>query len=231
MADVDTLRECHMRPWAPFPAWISRNTTPETATRSLEAGTLRSADKMPFGRGNYASFTPENGKECVFCKVSRGRCATRPAGAPPRPLPSAPPPPPLPLFLSLPLTGSSGGFAAKIKSRREQAAADGPSSRQHADCRSARAAHVVGGCPCLGRAPLPATPEGGSGQSALRHAIADTAHLECGRFLIRLCDLVGAPRGRSGPFFCLPGRGGHLGVPALFLLCLCMLALLCVVSR
>ena len=34
-----------------------------------------------------------------------------------------------------------------------------------------------------------------------------------GRFLIRLCDLVGAPRGRSGPFFCLPGRGGHLGGP------------------
>jgi hypothetical protein len=35
-----------------------------------------------------------------------------------------------------------------------------------------------------------------------------------GRFLIRPCDLVGAPRGRSGPFFCLPGRGGHLGGPA-----------------
>jgi hypothetical protein len=35
-----------------------------------------------------------------------------------------------------------------------------------------------------------------------------------GRFLIRLCDLVGAPRGRFGPFFCLPGRGGHLGGPA-----------------
>jgi hypothetical protein len=35
-----------------------------------------------------------------------------------------------------------------------------------------------------------------------------------GRFLIRLCDLVGAPRGRSGPFFRLPGRGGHLGGPA-----------------
>jgi hypothetical protein len=32
-----------------------------------------------------------------------------------------------------------------------------------------------------------------------------------GRFLIRLCDLVGAPRGRTGPFFCLPGSGGHLG--------------------
>jgi hypothetical protein len=26
-----------------------------------------------------------------------------------------------------------------------------------------------------------------------------------GRFLIRPCDLVGGPRGRSGPFFCLPG--------------------------
>jgi hypothetical protein len=37
----------------------------------------------------------------------------------------------------------------------------------------------------------------------------------CGRFLIRLCDLVGEPRGRSGPFFRLPGRrGGHLGGPA-----------------
>jgi hypothetical protein len=35
-----------------------------------------------------------------------------------------------------------------------------------------------------------------------------------GRFLIRLCDLVGAPRGRSGPYFRLPGRGGHLGGPA-----------------
>jgi hypothetical protein len=31
-----------------------------------------------------------------------------------------------------------------------------------------------------------------------------------GRFLIRLCDLVGEPRGRPGPFFRLPGRGGHL---------------------
>jgi hypothetical protein len=35
-----------------------------------------------------------------------------------------------------------------------------------------------------------------------------------GRFMIRLCDLVGAPRGRSGPFFRLHGRGGHLGGPA-----------------
>jgi hypothetical protein len=35
-----------------------------------------------------------------------------------------------------------------------------------------------------------------------------------GRFLIRLCNLVGEPRGRPGPFFRLPGRGGHLGEPA-----------------
>jgi hypothetical protein len=35
-----------------------------------------------------------------------------------------------------------------------------------------------------------------------------------GRFLVRLCDLVGAPGGHPGPFFCLPGRGGHLGGPA-----------------
>jgi hypothetical protein len=35
--------------------------------------------------------------------------------------------------------------------------------------------------------------------------------MQHGRFLIRLCDLVEAPRGRSGQFFCLPGRGGHLG--------------------
>jgi hypothetical protein len=34
-----------------------------------------------------------------------------------------------------------------------------------------------------------------------------------GRFLIRLCDLVGAPRGRSVPFFCFPSRGGHMGGP------------------
>jgi hypothetical protein len=33
----------------------------------------------------------------------------------------------------------------------------------------------------------------------------------CGRFLIRPCNLVGAPRGRTGLFFRLPGRGGHLG--------------------
>jgi hypothetical protein len=32
-----------------------------------------------------------------------------------------------------------------------------------------------------------------------------------GRYLVRLCDLVGAPRGRPGPFFRLTGRGGHLG--------------------
>jgi hypothetical protein len=32
-----------------------------------------------------------------------------------------------------------------------------------------------------------------------------------GGFLVRLCDLVGAPRGRNGLFFCLPGRGVHLG--------------------
>jgi hypothetical protein len=35
-----------------------------------------------------------------------------------------------------------------------------------------------------------------------------------GRFLIRLCDLVGAPRGHPGPLFGLPDRGGHLGRPA-----------------
>jgi hypothetical protein len=35
-----------------------------------------------------------------------------------------------------------------------------------------------------------------------------------GRFLIRLCDLVGELRGRPGPFFRLPGRGGHVGEPA-----------------
>jgi hypothetical protein len=34
-----------------------------------------------------------------------------------------------------------------------------------------------------------------------------------GRNLVRLRDLVGAPRGRTGLFFCLPGRGGHLGGP------------------
>jgi hypothetical protein len=33
-------------------------------------------------------------------------------------------------------------------------------------------------------------------------------------FLVRLCDLVGAPRGRTGLFFRLTGRGGHLGGPA-----------------
>jgi hypothetical protein len=32
-----------------------------------------------------------------------------------------------------------------------------------------------------------------------------------GGFLVRILVLVGAPRGRTGPFFCLPGRGGHLG--------------------
>jgi hypothetical protein len=35
-----------------------------------------------------------------------------------------------------------------------------------------------------------------------------------GRNLVRLRDLVGAPRGRTGLFFRLPGRGGHLGGPA-----------------
>jgi hypothetical protein len=36
-----------------------------------------------------------------------------------------------------------------------------------------------------------------------------------GRFLIGLCDLVGAPRGRTGLFSRLPGRGGYLvGGPA-----------------
>jgi hypothetical protein len=32
--------------------------------------------------------------------------------------------------------------------------------------------------------------------------------------LVRLRDLVGAPRGRIGLFFRVPGRGGHLGGPA-----------------
>jgi hypothetical protein len=32
--------------------------------------------------------------------------------------------------------------------------------------------------------------------------------------LVRLRDLVGAPRGRTGLFSRLPGRGGHLGGPA-----------------
>jgi hypothetical protein len=96
-----------------FPAWISRNTTPDTVTRSHEAITLLPADKMPFRRGNYRSFKAENGKVCVFSHGSRGRCVTRPAGALPRPLPSAPPSPPLPLFSFLFLTGSSGGFAAE----------------------------------------------------------------------------------------------------------------------
>jgi hypothetical protein len=31
-----------------------------------------------------------------------------------------------------------------------------------------------------------------------------------GGFLVRILVLVGAPRGRTGPFFRLPGRGGHL---------------------
>jgi hypothetical protein len=35
-----------------------------------------------------------------------------------------------------------------------------------------------------------------------------------GGFLVRILVLVGAPRARTGPFFCLPGRGGHLGGPA-----------------
>jgi hypothetical protein len=43
---------------------------------------------------------------------------------------------------------------------------------------------------------------------------ARTQAPDVGRFLIRPCDLVGAPRGRFGPFFCLPGRGGHLVGPA-----------------
>jgi hypothetical protein len=34
-----------------------------------------------------------------------------------------------------------------------------------------------------------------------------------GGFLVRILVLVGAPRGRTGPFF-RPGRGGHLGGPA-----------------
>jgi hypothetical protein len=102
MADVDTLRECLIKLREPFPACISRKTTPTTATRSHEAGTLLPADKMPSARGKYSSFKPENGKVCVFSHGSRSRCVTRPAGALPRrarrPLPSAPPPPPLPLF-------------------------------------------------------------------------------------------------------------------------------------
>ena len=34
-----------------------------------------------------------------------------------------------------------------------------------------------------------------------------------GRFLVRLCDLVGAPRGHLWQFFCFPGRVGHMGGP------------------
>jgi hypothetical protein len=36
----------------------------------------------------------------------------------------------------------------------------------------------------------------------------DSAH---GVFLVRILVLVGASRGRTGPFFRLPGRGGCLG--------------------
>jgi hypothetical protein len=57
------------------------------------------------------------------------------------------------------------------------------------------------------------TPTWGAAGCASRSVLVPALVLD-GRFLIRLCDLVGAPRGRSGPFFCLPGRGGHLGVPA-----------------
>ena len=35
-----------------------------------------------------------------------------------------------------------------------------------------------------------------------------------GRFLIGLCDLVGAPRGHLWQFFCFPGRVGHMGGPS-----------------
>ena len=35
--------------------------------------------------------------------------------------------------------------------------------------------------------------------------------LHVGGFLVRILVLVGAPRGRTGLFFCLPGRGVHLG--------------------
>ena len=34
-----------------------------------------------------------------------------------------------------------------------------------------------------------------------------------GGFLVRFLVLVGASRGRTGPFFRLPGRGGCLGGP------------------
>ena len=36
----------------------------------------------------------------------------------------------------------------------------------------------------------------------------------CGGFLVRFLVLVGASRGRTGPFFRLPGRGGCLGGPS-----------------
>jgi hypothetical protein len=41
-----------------------------------------------------------------------------------------------------------------------------------------------------------------------------SASAQGGGFLVRILVLVGAPRGRTGPFVRLPGRGGHLGGPA-----------------
>ena len=38
--------------------------------------------------------------------------------------------------------------------------------------------------------------------------------LRCGGFLVRILVLVGVSRGSAEPFFRVPGRGGHLGVPA-----------------
>jgi hypothetical protein len=61
-----------------------------------------------------------------------------------------------------------------------------------------------------------ACPYHGGGLLAIGYWLLAMGYL--GRFLIRLCDLVGAPWGRSGPFFRLPGSAGHLGGPAIYIL-------------
>jgi hypothetical protein len=60
-----------------------------------------------------------------------------------------------------------------------------------------------------------ACPYHGGGLLAIGYWLLAIGYL--GRFLIRLCDLVGAPWGRSGPFFRLPGSAGHLGGPAIYI--------------